>query len=125
MRRCCQDGDSTQLRGYDARAAIRQRNGCGSTFPRPWNFTTIVTSEQNFRERERIKRKKLRWTARLKRMPTLERQSLLSAIAETAGIGDGARYQGSMASADPPHVELLRTANARPKSRKPTPEVTK
>ena len=94
-------------------------------FPSPVELHDYRYLGANFRERERIKRKKLRWTARLKRMPTLERQSLLSAIAETAGIGDGARYQGSMASADPPHVELLRTANARPKSRKPTPEVTK
>ena len=54
---------------------------------------------EGFRERERIKRKTLRWTARLKRMPTLEKQALLCAIAtvaETAGsraaAGDRARY---------------------------------
>lgn len=33
-----------------------------------------------FRERERIKRKKARWIDRLRRMPILERQALLSAI---------------------------------------------
>ena len=33
-----------------------------------------------FRERERIKRKKQRWTARLHRLPVLERQALLAAI---------------------------------------------
>jgi hypothetical protein len=33
-----------------------------------------------FRERERIKRKKQRWTARLHRLPMLERQALLAAI---------------------------------------------
>jgi len=32
----------------------------------------------NFRERERIKRKMLRWTLRLKRMPTLERRAFAS-----------------------------------------------
>jgi len=41
-----------------------------------------------FRERERIKRKKQRWTDRLRRMPDLERQALLAAIAETAVSGD-------------------------------------
>ncbi|GAX61939.1 site-specific DNA methylase [Candidatus Scalindua japonica] len=34
----------------------------------------------NFRERERIKRKTQRWTARLQSMPILERQALLSAM---------------------------------------------
>lgn len=36
------------------------------------------------REREHLKRKKLRWTARLARMDVLERQALLAAIGETA-----------------------------------------
>ena len=39
---------------------------------------------QDFRERERIKRKMKRWTERLKRQPLLERQALLAAIAATA-----------------------------------------
>lgn len=48
----------------------------------------------NFRERERIKRKKARWTERLRKMPRLERQALLCAIAETAASGDtGLRIQ--------------------------------
>jgi len=36
----------------------------------------------NFRERERIKRKSKRWVDRLQSMPVLERQSLLSAMSE-------------------------------------------
>lgn len=36
----------------------------------------------SFRERERIKRKKQRWTDRLHRLPLLERQALLAAIDE-------------------------------------------
>lgn len=36
---------------------------------------------EGFRAREKLKRKKLRWTERLRRMPLLERQALLSAIA--------------------------------------------
>jgi hypothetical protein len=39
---------------------------------------------EGFRERERIKRKKLRWVNRLKRMPLLEKRALLSAIETTA-----------------------------------------
>lgn len=35
---------------------------------------------ENFRERERIKRKSERWVLRLKKMPMLERQALLHAI---------------------------------------------
>jgi DNA adenine methylase len=38
---------------------------------------------EGFRERERIKRKKLRWVNRLARMPLLERRALAAAIAET------------------------------------------
>lgn len=34
----------------------------------------------NFRERERIKKRTKRWLSRLKKLPTLERQALLSAI---------------------------------------------
>lgn len=37
---------------------------------------------RNFRERERIKRKSQRWKARLLKMPALERQALLTALAE-------------------------------------------
>lgn len=44
---------------------------------------------ENFRERERIKRKKQRWVARLNRMPLLEKRCLLLAIAEHAGTGEG------------------------------------
>lgn len=59
-----------------------------------YNFATPVELHDyrylgdNFRERERIKRKKTRWTARLARMPALERQALLAAIADSAGSSD-------------------------------------
>jgi hypothetical protein len=46
---------------------------------------------RDFRERERIKRKQLRWVQRLETMPALERQALLSAIAEFGGNGDNTR----------------------------------
>lgn len=51
-------------------------------FPLPVELHDYRYLGENFRERERIKRKKLRWTARLQRMPVLERQALLSAIRE-------------------------------------------
>lgn len=46
---------------------------------------------EGFRERERIKRKKQRWTSRLQRMDRLERQALLSAIASTKFSSDASR----------------------------------
>jgi DNA adenine methylase len=42
----------------------------------------------NFRERERIKRKKSRWVSRLGRMEVLERRALLAAIADIGGNGE-------------------------------------
>ena len=61
-------------------------------FPVPTALHDYRYLGENFRERERIKRKKVRWAARLLRMPLMERQALLSAIeaiAETNNPGDG------------------------------------
>jgi len=65
-------------------------------FPEPVALHDYRYLGGNFRERERIKRKKLRWVSRLERMPVLERRALLSAIdaiggLELAGAGGGAR----------------------------------
>ena len=54
-------------------------------FPPPLELHDYRYLGDNFRERERIKRKRLRWAARLQRMPILEKQSLLWAM---AAIGD-------------------------------------
>lgn len=43
---------------------------------------------RNFRERERIKRKKSRWVRRLRAMEVLERRALLAAIADAWAPGD-------------------------------------
>jgi len=51
-------------------------------FPAPTELHDYRYLGVNFRERERIKRMKQRWTARLDRMPILQRQALLSAIAD-------------------------------------------
>jgi DNA adenine methylase len=54
-------------------------------FPEPVALHDYRYLGSNFRERERIKRKKLRWTRRLDAMPLLERRALLSAIEECCG----------------------------------------
>jgi DNA adenine methylase len=54
-----------------------------SNFPEPVELHDYRHVGASFRERERIKRKKQRWMARLHRLPMLERQVLLAAIRET------------------------------------------
>ncbi len=53
-------------------------------FPVPVALHDYSYLGENFRERERIKRKKLRWANRLKRMPLLEKRALLAAIEAAA-----------------------------------------
>jgi len=53
-------------------------------FPQPIALHDYCFLGKDFRERERIKRKKARWVERLRTMPILERRALLCAIAETA-----------------------------------------
>lgn len=52
-------------------------------FERPVELHDYRFLGSDYRERERIKRKKKRWVERLKRQPILERQALLAAIQET------------------------------------------
>jgi DNA adenine methylase len=54
-------------------------------FPEPVALHDYRYLGENFRERERIKRKKQRWVSRLHTMPPLERRALLGAISETWG----------------------------------------
>jgi hypothetical protein len=51
-------------------------------YPEPFELHDYSFLGENFRERERIKRKKARWTERLKSMPALERFAILSVIEE-------------------------------------------
>jgi hypothetical protein len=53
---------------------------------RAWLTASILT---DYRGREQMKRKQARWMGKLNRMHPLERRALLSAIADTAGIGEG------------------------------------
>ena len=55
-------------------------------YPPPIELHDYRYLGDNFRERERIKRKKLRWTERLNYIPILERQALLAAMRETPRI---------------------------------------
>jgi site-specific DNA-adenine methylase len=57
-------------------------------YPKPLQLHEYTYLGDNFRERERIKRKKARWVERLKRMDIHERQALLAAVGELA-IYDG------------------------------------
>lgn len=49
-------------------------------FPEPVALHDYRYLGENFRERERIKRKKLRWANRLRIMPVLERRALMAAL---------------------------------------------
>jgi hypothetical protein len=65
---------------------------------------------RNFRERERIKRKKLRWLSRLRRMDSLERNAMMMAIGE---------FRSTIAGDDGAHVHTAETDDAAA-----TPEAT-
>lgn len=77
------------LQGWSVDSFEAQTRG-GSTateyvwfnYPEPVQLHDYSFLGGNFRERERIKRKKQRWVSRLNRMPMLERRSLLNAIEE-------------------------------------------
>ena len=71
-------------------------------YPEPIALHDYRFLGENFRERERIKRKKQRWTGRLQTMPILERRALLAAMREAwpdpiAG-NDDARYLEPLAA---------------------------
>jgi len=68
-------------------------------FPEPVQLHDYRYLGENFRERDNIKRKKLRWTSRLRRMPTLERMALLSALQDVT-IGGDAESRESAAKTD-------------------------
>jgi DNA adenine methylase len=53
-----------------------------TNFPAPLKLHDYRYLGQGFRERERVKRKRERWKAKLLKMPELERQAVLSAIDE-------------------------------------------
>jgi site-specific DNA-adenine methylase len=77
------------LQGWNVKSFMAQtRGGSVATeyvwfnYPEPVQLHDYSFLGSNFRERERIKRKKQRWVNRLEKMPMLERQALLNAIEE-------------------------------------------
>jgi site-specific DNA-adenine methylase len=58
-------------------------------FPEPTELHDYRYLGSNFRERERIKRKKARWVNRLQSMPILERRALSAALAEISDTAGG------------------------------------
>lgn len=58
-------------------------------FPEPLELHDYRYLGSGFRERERIKRKQIRWRRRLLAMPILERRSLLSAMSQAWGVRPG------------------------------------
>lgn len=60
------------------------------SYPEPRALHTYIHLGKDYRERERIKRKVNRWTARLASLPRLERLALYSAIEETINTPEGA-----------------------------------
>lgn len=80
-------------------------------FPEPVALHDYRYLGEDFRERERIKRKKQRWVNRLRIMPTLERRALLNAITEAWKL-ELAPAQLTMLDADspaPPKIAMLST----------------
>lgn len=53
---------------------------CWFNFPQPIELHDWRYLGKNFRERERINRRRKRWIARLESLPVLERQALLAAL---------------------------------------------
>lgn len=86
----------------------RTRGGSTATeyvwlnFPLPLELHDYRYLGANFRERERIKRKKLRWRTRLERMPALERYALLDVLADlrSGTIATGEASGGTVRSGE-------------------------
>ena len=79
----------SHLKGWSVRNfEVQTRGGSPATEYVWFNYSEPVALHDytflgsNFRERERIKRKKQRWVNRLVKMPLLERRALLNAIKE-------------------------------------------
>ena len=60
------------------------------SFPPPVELHDYRFLGDDYRERERIRKKVRRWTAKLRDMPRLERQALLAALAEVDAEADAA-----------------------------------
>lgn len=74
-------------------------------YPEPFELHDYRYLGETFRERERIKRKKDRWSARLVSMPTLERYAVLQAIHEAEARAGIVKSDVTAASPDSASIE--------------------
>jgi len=100
---------STNLRGW--RTATFKAQTRGGTTATEWVWMNFLEPLElhdyrylgsNFRQRERIKRKRSRWRERLKRMPSLERYAMLSMLEELRTAPSGP----AMSTCSPPEVAM-------------------
>ena len=66
---------------------IESHYGSGAVMRPPLELHDYAYLGDNYRERERIKRKKTRWVAKLRGMDELERRAILWAIRESGVMG--------------------------------------
>lgn len=109
------DRELATWRRIDYRACTRRGPVIESlwcNFPEPAELHEYTHLGANFRERERIKRKKERWRRRLAAMPELERRAVLDVLLELASPG---------APAEPrdPHAESGEAGSRRRRSARP------
>ena len=77
-----------ELKGWNATAFQAATRGAPAAewvwynFDRPVRLHDYRFLGDDFREREKIKRQQKRWSTKLKKMPLLQRQALLSVLAE-------------------------------------------
>lgn len=77
------------------------------SYPEPKALHTYTHLGGDYRERERIKRKVHRWTARLASLPRLEGLALYSAIEETIQTPEAAAKPAAIAGSDPRSQRLV------------------
>lgn len=95
-------------------------------FPEPFALHDYRYLGGNFRERERIKRKRDRWRDKLAIMPTLERMAILSAIADLASssiASNGDAADGEFLPGVRAHVARASVARQRPGLPTQSPDV--
>jgi hypothetical protein len=108
------------------RGGTHAREWLWMNYPEPVELHDYSHLGQGFRERERIKRKKGRWTRRLEAMPALERHALLAAIDEMrAAHATTAQMAGVLDPASLPPAMQLAAAEPEPTRPlgRPTPEM--
>lgn len=83
------------------RAGKRVQEWLWMNYPAPLELHDYRFLGKDFRERERIKRKKQRWTEKLRTMPDLERYALMEAIAALRSSSASSDLTSAAAGPDP------------------------